>query len=540
MIKRSLLAVSIAALGSQSALAAPFMPMDARGLAMGNTGVASAQRAHAPAYNPSLLSQAHESDDFALLFPQIGFNVADEEGLIDEANTIKDDIVPRFENIVEATGQNSLSEKVKALSTASEALAKAISEAIKPANIANNVANAKNIGTKNADFKSKLSSVQTDVNSLDVTTNDLAKALTDINGNPLRGRFGVGAALAIPSKKFAAALTLKADVTGSGRAFFTDQDKNLITGYSKAAKDYVSNASNISKSAEDIQNIVGNGNISPSSQIAISKAAGQVGDVARFSSEEIETAQGTIRIFDNGQITSQAQDVQLNSQVQIKAVAVADLGLSLSREFEIYGEKIAIGITPKFQKIETFHFVTQVDNKDKIEDKDIEDSRTSYSKVNLDIGASYSFGSENNWMFGLVGKNLAGGEFDVADAKVKGSKNNAVVKGGQIALNPQFRAGLAYSNDWVVITSDIDLTENEPVGFEKPTQYAALGAELDIFDTLQLRGGYRSNLSGSNDEVVSLGFGFSPFGVHIDIAAMANPNDPKKEAGVALETGFYF
>ena len=78
MIKRSLLAATIATIGAQSAVAAPFMPMDARGLAMGNTGVASAQRAHAPAYNPSLHSQAHESDDFALMFPQIGVNVDDE------------------------------------------------------------------------------------------------------------------------------------------------------------------------------------------------------------------------------------------------------------------------------------------------------------------------------------------------------------------------------------------------------------------------------------------------------------------------------
>merc|ERR1712000_563647 len=67
MIKRSLLATAIAAMSVQATNAAPFLPMDARGLAMGNTGVASAQRAHAPAYNPSLLSQGSDDDDFALL-----------------------------------------------------------------------------------------------------------------------------------------------------------------------------------------------------------------------------------------------------------------------------------------------------------------------------------------------------------------------------------------------------------------------------------------------------------------------------------------
>jgi len=47
-------------------------------------------------------------------------------------------------------------------------------------------------------------------------------------------------------------------------------------------------------------------------------------------------------------------------------------------------------------------------------------------------------------------------------------------------------------------------------------------------------------MSASNSDMVSVGFGLSPFGVHLDIAAMANPSDPEKEAGVALETGFYF
>ena len=87
---------------------------------------------------------------------------------------------------------------------------------------------------------------------------------------------------------------------------------------------------------------------------------------------------------------------------------------------------------------------------------------------------------------------------------------------------------------------DLDLTENDPIAFENPTQYAAIGAEFDLFSTLQLRAGYRTNMSASNSDMVSVGFGLSPFGVHLDIAAMANPSDPEKEVGVALETGFYF
>ena len=69
MIKRSILATAVAALSLPAVNAAPFQPMDARGIAMGNTGVASAQRAHAPAYNPSLLAQEFGKDGFAILLP---------------------------------------------------------------------------------------------------------------------------------------------------------------------------------------------------------------------------------------------------------------------------------------------------------------------------------------------------------------------------------------------------------------------------------------------------------------------------------------
>ena len=82
--------------------------------------------------------------------------------------------------------------------------------------------------------------------------------------------------------------------------------------------------------------------------------------------------------------------------------------------------------------------------------------------------------------------------------------------------------------------------ENDPVAFENPTQYAALGVELDVFSFLQLRAGYRTNMSVSGDDVASIGVGLSPFGLHVDIAAMANLDEPKKNAGAALQLGFYF
>ncbi|HCM04685.1 MAG TPA: hypothetical protein DIC30_01615, partial [Oceanospirillales bacterium] len=111
MIKRSLLATSIAIAIAQQASAAPLVPVDARGLAMGSTGVASAKLAHAPQYNPALLSTAHADDDFAIVFPQIGIIASDEEEMVDSFDALSNDpyagsssgesIIDHFEGITD-------------------------------------------------------------------------------------------------------------------------------------------------------------------------------------------------------------------------------------------------------------------------------------------------------------------------------------------------------------------------------------------------------------------------------------------------------
>src|SRR5690554_5028766 len=114
MLKRTVLATAVAALTIPAATAAPYQPMDARGLAMGNTGVASAMRAHAPAYNPSMLAQEFGKDGFAILLPQVGVSVADEKEMVDTAQDIADFIFPRFEDVVQANGTG-LEDRIDAL-----------------------------------------------------------------------------------------------------------------------------------------------------------------------------------------------------------------------------------------------------------------------------------------------------------------------------------------------------------------------------------------------------------------------------------------
>ncbi len=504
MMKRSLLAVAVTAITAQAAYAAPFMPMDARGLAMGNTGVASAKRAHAPAYNPSLLSQSHENDDFALLFPQLGVTAADEEELIDEAELLSDIIIPRFESAIDGTnGFIGLESALNAFT------------------------NDPSIAQNRTDLENSLAEVEQSIAELD-------DSLKNISGNPLSAKIGLNFALAIPSKKFSAALSVGGTASISGRVNYSAADSALFTSY-------VPEVQGLLNFVDAVDAWVDGGGVGPAPDVPVSTIV----DYSNFDASNAITAANTV---DEIQLSDAASNPDLSSAVQVVAVSIADIGLSFSREFDFSGEKVAIGFTPKLQKISTFHYADEVDGFEDVDEDTLKDTQNDYTKFNLDIGASYRFGESEKWMVGVVGKNLLGGSFDYTDVVVtkKDDFGNPIpgseytIEGGTVELNPQFRAGVAYNGEWTSVAFDLDLVENDPVAFEAPTQFAAVGVELDVFSFMQLRAGYRTNLSASDASVASIGLGLSPFGVHLDIAAMANPSKPEKEAGIALETGFYF
>ena len=539
MIRRTLVSLAVAAV-SLPVSAVPFMPMDARGLAMGNTGVASANRGHSAHYNPSLLAQADAEDTFALLLPQFGFTVADEEELIDQANDINDYIVPRFEDLFDDNSSNNFTSAVEDLEAAAEQLASTIE----------NLENLDENSTQ-AEFESAAQQLTDDAQALSDTldvvdtrvaeVNDVNAELTDaldaISGDPLRARLGVGGAIAFTGHKdIAGAISFNSNLNLSGRSFFTANDQNLIRGYGQAAAGYVDAAQDLPDQVENLASNVESGSFSEDDADNLLAA---VENVADYTSDPIETAGGSISILENGQLSAAAEDPELDSYVQVVGIAVSEVGISLAHEFNIEGRRFAVGVTPKMQSIETFHFVSEMDSDEDIDEDDFDNSRTSYSHFNLDIGASFYADDKRQWLIGVVVKDLIGKDFELMDAPVQGSLTNAVIEGGSVSLSPKIRAGVAYKANTFDLSADLDLTENDPVAFEKATQYASFGGEWRPVSFLQLRGGLRTNLAGDTN-VVSLGAGLSPWGVHLDIAVLTDLSNPEKEIGGALEAGYYF
>ncbi|MDF1762918.1 MAG: conjugal transfer protein TraF [Oleibacter sp.] len=533
-MKKLLLASALSAI-YLPASATPFMPMDARGLAMGNTGVASAKLAHAPAYNPSLLAQAKDSDDFAIIFPQFGINVADEDNVIDEGELINDDLVPQFEEEFSDSNSDNFNTAIDNVSASAEQLSIQI-DSLDDNDGRTNQQKATDLRNDNKSLEDNIRVLQTKVNEVDAITNDLTKSLASISGNPLRARAGVGTAMAFPGKKLAVALTVRADANISGRVLFSDDDLNLINGYGDAANGYLGSTGDLVSSINNLADQVDTGSVNTDD---INQTIAKVDNVTNYTSDPLQTQQGSISIIDGGDLNPAAEDPAFDSYVEIAAIAIAEVGISFAREFSASDRTFTVGITPKLQKVATYHAVQQISEEDNAPDVKIEDSEITTNHINFDIGASFYLDNSHKWRMGVVVLDAIGKDFDIADVAIDGDADGSIVTGTTVSISPKLRTGVSYEHKWLTVSSDLDITRNEPLAYENATQYASIGMEADIASFMQLRTGFRTNLAG-NSNVVSAGLGLSPFGLSIDFAVMADISSPERDLGAALETGFRF
>ena len=537
MNHKILLGAAITLASLQQAYALPFAPADARAMAMGGTGVSSAEVASTVRYNPALLANTREDDHFGLKIPQVMITVADDGGFIDEVEDF-DDESPNAPD----TGKTNIDLLDETLSFATgvngiEAVENAIT-ALDGATTSSQLSTAStNLTSALNGLKGKVISTDgalTPDSDLVVYSDLIANDLDDLNNKALRMNIGGNIALAVPSKKFSLAVSTGAQVVFSGRILLSQNDTDLLRNYTSATDAYLTTVVNVQTKLSALiaaqtalEADLGN----TAKQNAVLAAANEV-DTAQaaytgfdYGGDQTTADDGDNAIFTDGELVS--GETNLDSQVQMIGVAVADIGLTASRVFNIKGHDIAFGVTPKLQKITIFDYVQDLDSDEDFDNDAITENTEEYTSFNIDLGAAYQFGAEKQWQAGVVIKNLMGNDYDSTS-------------GSTVSINPMMRAGVSHRTSWTKVAFDLDITENDPVAFEDATQYAAIGGELNVWRILQLRAGYRMNLAGSDQDIMTAGIGISPGPVHFDIGVMANTSDPENEAGIALEFGVEF
>ena len=219
----------------------------------------------------------------------------------------------------------------------------------------------------------------------------------------------------------------------------------------------------------------------------------------------------------------------------IAGVKTNEVGLSIARSFKIMDSKIAIGITPKIVNVEALQYSESIANTNTSANsllsqgvQDLGDFTT------MDLGIV--IGLTNHIQLGVTAKNLI--EEELTFLTTTGIAT--------VTFDTQIKAGLAYSNEFITIGADLDLTENASIisgglagGLLKKNM--SVGVEIDIFDIVQARVGMVKNVADgisveAQQPLYTAGIGLW-LGFNLDIAAMKGEGD---SAGAFVQAGFKF
>ncbi|CAA0078960.1 Uncharacterised protein [BD1-7 clade bacterium] len=460
-------------LSSSTAIAAPFTTLDARSMAMGDTGVASSKPGSAPQFNPALLSNYSNNERVSIILPNIGVAAFADPDAVDSLFNIQDE------------------DYIGNLSDALDSLNTTIT------NVGNGTPNAGQISR----FRSDLNDFTRNASGLTSDLNKLSEKPYNVNANAI---FSV----AIPNSFLGFAVYAGVDsLVLETRPIISACDSQILNNY--------------------IDRVDGLANLSDPTNIQ------------QIANPIIEYACGgqpteTFNIIDGNRFNDPTSELQ--SSVEIAGVGIAELGVSLAHEFSFGDQDVSIGITPKYQQITSTYANPSVQDIDdgtfKLGDA-LDENRKENSAFNLDIGIAMSFLPDESLTWGLIAKNLVPYTFETATyTPARGPSTSA-----EYNVNPQVRTGISWAAPLgITLTSDIDLTRNEPYFSGPDTQYWGAGVEFDIFNVLRLRGGYRTNLADSRDQVLTAGMGLNILVVHFDIGAQYSDNN----AGAAFQMGIEF
>ena len=232
-----------------------------------------------------------------------------------------------------------------------------------------------------------------------------------------------------------------------------------------------------------------------------------------------------------GELTDPTKNI-----LTIEGVLTTELGLSVARNFQVLGQKIAIGLKPKYVTVDNAFIRESITTVDTGLGDLLDDSNTNDlgDFTTLDLGVV--MGLTEHTQLGLVVTNLATQKIDFT---------NAAGDPATLSFDTQARLGIAYRNDMLTLGADLDLIENDALltvqNFQAlKSQYVSLGGEFNLLKFMQLRVGVQKNIAdgipdAAKDPLYAAGLGFW-LGFNLDLAVVSR-ND---SLGGFLQTGFRF
>lgn len=203
----------------------------------------------------------------------------------------------------------------------------------------------------------------------------------------------------------------------------------------------------------------------------------------------------------------------LQSAVGVVGLATAEVGFSFARTVTIGGQDLQVGVTPKFQQVRTYYYLSVANSH--VSGSELSDYEKSYTTGNLDIGLAKTFAG-TPWSVGLAVTNLIPQEFETVVSPMSGSSFT-------LEMAPKVTVGGEGHWKRATLTADLDLTKTESLTrIGNDEQFLSVGGEFG-WRALNLRAGYRHNLANSEYKGgLTAGLGLGPVsvsGLYADNAA---------------------
>jgi hypothetical protein len=228
-----------------------------------------------------------------------------------------------------------------------------------------------------------------------------------------------------------------------------------------------------------------------------------------------------------GVILSDAVDTgSLTSRAYGRAAVITDVGVAMAHEFETAGYTWSLGVTPKYQRVDLFNYSVSVSEFDSY-NFDADEYHNTKTGFNADVGLTAVLAA--SWSVGLSIQNLFPRAIDTN--AVNGEKET-------FKINPLATVGSFWHNSVFTAGLDVDLTEGSRFTRDEKRQFAGLGGEINAWDWVQVRAGYRQNIAANEGSAFTAGLGISPFGVgHLDLTGIAGTD---RTYGVVAQVLFTF
>ena len=351
---------------------------------------------------------------------------------------------------------------------------------------------------------------------------ELISILDELNNNTISAEAGVQLFSLIPTDSLKIGISINNETKIAGQFTFDENDRTLLydlsavadtyetwEALSKAEKEKFTGFDDWAKDATVLQKIWDN--FDPA------KKAKYGNDIKAWENAKKDA-------FDKN---------QLKSSATLVGYAVSEAALTLAQNINLSNGDLSLGANIKYQRVDVFDYMANVASFDG-DDFEIDDYLTDDAQINLDLGAQYSWGENRQWQVGLVAKNLNSFDIHSTSTDASGAPTTKTA-----SIDPQVTAGVSYDNQLMRVAFDLDLVKhNAFTSLLEENQFASLGVEFDAWQWAQIRAGYRKDLKSNSENLITAGFGLSPFDtVSLDVSGLLGSEDT---VGGVVQLGIKF